>query len=103
MDKRLKNLVILLLVYGLVFWLGFRSGEIYNRVKKGMQVEKIRIPTESSYYAVEEKDFGTYRTVDFYELGDTNVIIKFLFNENLKPLLKLRNIKIYDSKGERIY
>lgn len=93
----------MLLVYVLALWIGFRSGEIYNRMKNKVQIEKIAVTSLTQpkiFFVVEKKDNGD---VEFSKAGEEDVIIKFLYNEKLKPLLKRKDIEIYDSKGARIY
>ncbi len=56
MGKKIKIAVIALVVYMLVFSVGFKSGEAYLRMKQPMKFEKIMIPPPSSapnsYYIV---------------------------------------------------
>ena len=104
MAAKAKSVIILLAVYLLIFWVGFRSGEIYNRIKKGFRLERIVVPVEKRdvFYIVEQRD----STVDFTkcDIADgKNVIMDLYNNEKLRPLLKLKKLQIYDSKGDRIY
>ena len=108
MDK-IRKVLLLLLVYALIFWIGFRIGEINNRVKRGFQVrdpEAIVVNdsrTQDYYYLVEDMDYGTYKYTNISEVAGNNAIIKFLYNEKLKPLLKKKNLKIYSASGEELY
>ena len=63
--------------------------------------EKIQIPSSyiKTYYVVEKDDKG----VVFSEVNESYSVIRFYLNEKLRPLLKLRDIQIYDSNGNRIY
>ena len=104
MAAKAKSVIILLAVYVLIFWVGFRAGEIYNRVEKGFRLERIAVPVQNvdAYYIVEERGSA----VEFTKcaVSDTNNAIMDIYNnEKLRPLLKLKKIQIYDSKGDRIY
>ena len=106
MVKRIRMTILFLAIYALLFWIGFRSGEIYNRMKSKIQIEKIIVKEKSHdkiFYVVEEKDYGAYKSTDFYEIPETHMFIRFFQSEKLRPLLKLRNMKIFDSEGNRIY
>lgn len=105
-DKTVKKVILILAFWALVFWVGFRSGEVYNRMKTKILVERILAPAKPmvrSYYLVERHQYNGYSTVTFDEVGDQNAVMKFFFSKKLRPLLKLRDIKIYASKGGRIY
>ena len=43
-DKKIKKAVLILVFWAIVFWVGFRSGEVYNRMKTKIQVERILAP-----------------------------------------------------------
>lgn len=100
MVKKSRSLIFLLAAYVLIFFIGYRAGEINNRLKRGVNVQKV---APENYYMVEEIDYGNYHRAEFYEINSTNLIMKFYNDPRLKPLLKLRNIKIYKNDGERIY
>lgn len=115
MDKA-RRVVIVCLVYFLVFWIGLKSGEAYYRMRNKLEADKQRLlsppapvlpepvkPGPRVYFTVERFDRGNYTTVNFEEISETSPIIKFLSNEKLKPLLKLRDIQIYAETGERVY
>ena len=104
--ENMRKIILLLAVYLLIFWVGFRMGEIHNRMKNRIKVEKIIIPAQSeikSYYVIEEASEANSGHVSFREVNGEDVMIKFLYNEKLKPLLKSRNLKIYTSEGDRVY
>jgi len=106
MDKRIRQIILFLVIYGFLFLIGFKSGEAYHRMKNRLGFEKIDVTREAfpkRYYIVETRDFGTYSDTTFNEVGDDDTVIRFYQNENLKPLLKLRKLSIYNLKGERIY
>ncbi len=107
MDKKTKNVVILLCAYLLIFWIGFKSGAAYLRMQNKVQVEMIEIPTPPPplpmYYVIEKRDYGSYSNVEFTQALEDNPIIKIFMNEKMRPLLKARNIEIYKADGERIY
>lgn len=114
MSEKIRKLVLFSLVYGLIFWIGFKSGVSYNRIKNKIAVEKIIIEQEPQepqpktkilkiYYIVEKYNYGNHSQATFREESESGLTMKFFFNKNLRPLLKLRDIKIYTSKGERIY
>ena len=105
-DKKIKKAVLILVFWAIVFWVGFRSGEVYNRMKTKIQVERILapvVPKVRAYYLVERRRYNGYSTVSFDQIGDQDAVIKFFLNKELRPLLKLRDLKIYTSKGGRIY
>lgn len=107
MDKKTKAIILFLGAYMLVFWIGFKSGTIYLRMKNRVQVEKVVTvvpPAPPQFYIVEKRDYGSYSAVT-YESGDegNNTIIQMFMNEKVRPLLKSRNIKIYKSTGEQVY
>ncbi len=106
MDKRLKKVLLFALAYALLFLVGFKVGEASHRMKNKLQYEKIAITHErlpKRYYIVETHDQGSYSNVTFAEVGDDDPVVKFLRNDKLKPLLKLRKLEIYDLEGERLY
>lgn len=108
MGKKTKTAILLLTLYLLVFWIGFKSGGSYIRMKR-FDVEKIALPVLPTdlkaeiFYIVEKYDYGNYRSVVFRDVSGADTIIKMYMNEKLKPLLKLRDIEIYKETGERIY
>jgi len=105
MDKKVKTTVLLLTLYLLVFSIGFKSGGSYVRMKR-FEVERIELPAPpkvENFYIVEKCDYGTYKSVAFQEVTDSNAIIKMYMNAKLRPLLKRRDIEIYNETGERIY
>ena len=38
-DKKIKKAVLILVFWAIVFWVGFRSGEVYNRMKTKIQAK----------------------------------------------------------------
>ena len=108
MDKKAKALILFFGAYLLVFWIGFKSGTIYLRMQNKLQVEMIDIARPPSspltYYIVEKRDFGSYSNVIFQEVGEDDIIMKMFMNEKTRPLLKYRDIKIYNrTTGEQLY
>lgn len=112
MRKKIKIAILLIGIYLIVFWIGFKSGGIYLRMHNKIQAEKIEIamqqeaPPEAppiDFLLVEKINYDKYSTVNFEELHPVSIIMKIFNNEKLRPLLKLRNIEIYKGDGERIY
>lgn len=109
MLKKVKIAVILVGIYLIVFWIGFRAGGMYLRMQNKVQVERIEIPVvepppaPASFYLVERYNRGSYSSVDVSEISETSTTIKMFKNEKLRPLLKLRDIEIYNDSGEKIY
>lgn len=109
MDKKMTKsikAVMLLGIYILLFWVGFRSGEIYNRMRNKLKIEKVvihQLPPEKLYYIVETYYNKGYKETGFEMATDNDVRIKFFLNKKMRPLLRLRDIKIYTQKGDRIY
>lgn len=110
MAKKFKVAVILLAVYLAVFAVGFKSGSIYVRMKKKVDVERVEIPRppappplSDAFYIIERTDFGNYTKVTFERGMKDDVIIDMFLNEKLRPLLKARNLEIYNQEGERVY
>lgn len=58
MDRKNRNVILLVVAYCLVLVIGFRSGEIYNRMKKGYKAEGIVVPAQGSYVVVESATTG---------------------------------------------
>lgn len=105
MPEKRKKALIFILIYGLIFILGFKSGEISNRIKNKLKLEQIPVSTQTNriFYVTEKLDFGTYKETRFYELGENDILIKMFMNKTTRPLLKKRDLEIYDTKGERLY
>ncbi len=108
MSEKIRRVIIFFIVYGLIFLIGFKTGITYLRMKTKIEVEKVLIKDEEVagpkvYYIVEKYNYGSHSHVFFYEQNDNDVIMKFFYNEKLKPLLKMRDIKIYTKEGEEIY
>lgn len=108
MDKKIKGVILFLGAYLLVFWIGFKSGTIYLRTQNKVQVERIEIPAppppvSTLFYLVERRNYGSYSAVNVDEISADSVTMKMFKNEKLRPLLKLRDIEIYDVNGEKIY
>lgn len=103
MDKKTKTAILMLGVYLLVFGVGFKSGAAYLRMQRNVQAERIVVPAYPQFYIVERHDYGTYSNVTFEKADKNTAIIEIFMNEKLKPLLKLRDIKIYQSSGEQVY
>lgn len=107
MENKKRNIVIFIGAYLLVFWVGFNSGSIYSRMHKTMKFEQVElakaVTPPAVYYVLENKDYGNYKAVTFNEIYENDILIKMLKNEKLKPLLKERDMSIYDAEGNKIY
>lgn len=113
MFKKTKTIIMLLSVYILIFWVGFKSGEIHHRMSNKRKVEKIAFPVPEQskkklYYiiekvVIEKVNHDHYTTLELTEVGANDMVIQFFLNKKLRPLLKLRNLRIYTSRGTRIY
>ncbi|OGW85337.1 MAG: hypothetical protein A2987_06295 [Omnitrophica bacterium RIFCSPLOWO2_01_FULL_45_10] len=97
--EKIKKIILLVSVYTLIFWVGFRLGEIYNRSSKRPAPR----PAPRIFYIVERHADATHSWVDINSAGVDHMFIKFFLNKDLRPLLKYKNIKIYSSRGVRIY
>ena len=108
MSEKIRRVIIFFIVYGLIFWIGFKTGVIQNRMKNKVIIEKMLIKQEEvaenpAYYIVEKYNYGTYSQVAFRLETENDLTIKIFLNEKLKPLLKLRDIQIYTTEGEQVY
>lgn len=103
MDKKTKTAILMLGAYLLVFAVGFKSGAAYLRMQRKVQAERIVIPDYPQFYVVERHNYGSYSNVTFERADKNDAIIEIFMNEKLRPLLKLRDIKIYKSTGEQVY
>ena len=103
MEKKARSAVLVIVLYVVIFIVGFRAGEIYNRMKKGYKAEKVVVPVSDVYYVVEERDYGTYRYTDVRACGDGDPLIQILYNAKLKPILEEKKVRIYKSNGDRVY
>ena len=103
MEKKVRSVVLVLVLYVVIFIVGFRTGEIYNRLKKGYKAEKVVVPISDVYYVVEDRDYGTYRYTDVRACGDGDPLIQLLNNKKLKPILEQKKVQIYKSNGDRVY
>lgn len=107
-EKMIRRIVVFLIIYGLIFLVGFRSGEIANRMKNKTKIETIPIPrpigpVDRHFYTIERTDHGIFKELSFQEISESNTIMKFFFNKKLRPYLKMRDLKIFSSRGVRIY
>lgn len=104
-EKNALKIIMFLIIYALIFWVGFRSGEIHNRMNNKLQLENVprQRNIDRRFYLVEKHDFGIYKSVSIEEISEDSVIMKFYFNRKLRPLLKNRKLKIYTPRGVRIY
>lgn len=111
MQKNVKTIVVLVLVYILVFYVGFKSGISYLRMKGKIKVESIEVPAPLppapapvTYYIIEKMDRGTFSYYEYSEVSGRDIFIKLLHDQKLRHLLKLRDIQIYQQDtGERLY
>jgi len=108
MLKKIKIGILLLVVYLLVYGVGYKSGVAFMRMKHGVRAETIQIMAQpvqpTSYFIVEtvETDYGDRTT--FLEVNENDVLIRILNNPLMKHLLKMRRLEIYKSDtGERLY
>jgi hypothetical protein len=102
MGKKIKAAILLICVYLLVFWVGFKSGSMYLRMQQKAGDPKVAMEFKQ-FYLVETNDYGTYSNVSFRKADANTLEIEMFMNEKLRPLLKLRDIKIYKETGERVY
>ncbi len=112
MSKTMRKIVWFFAIYLLIFWVGFKGGEIYNISKN--KIKRVAIPLPSPppsppvpvpkiFFVVEKVVKADYTSYNFEEINDKDTIMKLFQNKKLKPLLKLRHIRIYTEEGERIY
>lgn len=113
MAKRIRRVALFLVIYAVLFWIGFRTGEMCSMGKERVRVQEIveyimnekktkdELRGKVSYYVVYEDEKGVIS--DFSEVPENNIFIKLFFNEKLKHLLKARKIQIYNSNGDRLY
>jgi hypothetical protein len=111
MDK-IRKVILLIGIYFLIFWIGFKSGESHFRMVKKMEEQqaKLAIPVTApvpekirQFYIVEKRFYGTHSIITFDRVNENHEVIAFFLNRKLRPLLKLRDIKIYTQEGDRIY
>ena len=108
MDKKYSRLALMLGVYIFLFWIGFKTGAVHTRMKNRINVETIKIPQivkpeDKTYYIVERIDAVCHKDAVFTRTDERHPIIRFFLNKKLKPLLKLKDIEIFDDNGDRIY
>jgi hypothetical protein len=107
MSEKTKRVILFLIFYALIFWIGFRSGEIYNRMRKAV-FEKVQIPEPFSekvrlFYIIEERGRGNSSYLN-YDIGmRTHPIMQYFFNSRMRPFLKKGKVWIYTARGERIF
>lgn len=44
MEKKVRSTLIILVLYAVIFWIGFCAGEAYHRMKNGYTAERIAVP-----------------------------------------------------------
>lgn len=110
MDKKIRRIGLFLAAYVFMFWVGFRSGEIHNRIyKKDMdkvlsEISPIIAPRPMrNFYIVERQYYDNYSKTIFEFVNESDTRIRLFLNRRLRSLLKQRKIKIYTLKGVRIY
>lgn len=105
MGKKIKIAILLLAVYLLIFWIGFKSGVLYLRMHNKVQLERVEIPGPilAGYIVVEKPKADNYTYDSMRLVDENNVFIKVFMNEKLRPLLKRFDVEIYKETGERIY
>ena len=108
MDKKYSRLALMLGVYVILFLIGFKTGAVHTRMKKRIDVETIKIPQienlqDKAYYIVERIDADCHKDAVFIRTDERHPIIQFFLNEKLKPFLRLKDIEIFDDKGDKIY
>ncbi len=101
MAKEVRRPFLILLACALVFLIGFRSGEIYNRMKK--KTERIVIVQgdikQRFYYLVQ----GKPPRLGLDVVDERDVRMKFFLQRKMRHFLRLNRIKIYSKRGVRIY
>lgn len=105
MDK-IRKIVLLLGVYLLIFWIGFKVGEAKHRMTSDMEEKKERLVQErlvQEYYIVEKNNCGNCSSVSFQHANENSSIMRFYLNPKLRSLLKLGDVQIYTPEGKRIY
>ena len=110
MDKKIRKVIMFVVAYILMFWVGFRSGEIYSRMykKAGVRREPAEIqsslsPSVRYFYIADFRNYGHYTETTLEFVNETDTRIRIFLNKRLRHLLKLRKMKIYTLKGVRIY
>ena len=106
MSTKTRKIIMILALYAVALFIGFRTGEIYYRMRNKFKIEKVKLPYVDIlkyYYIVETLPMNGYKEVNFIEVHEKDVRMKFFFNKKLRPLLKQRGIKIYTQAGDRIY
>lgn len=111
MEKKINIALVLVAVYLVVFFIGFKSGNIFVRMQKRLQMEKIALltevspPPEPTYFIKRIHNYGTHTVTSFQEVNRHDPIMKIFLNTALRPLLKIDDgeIQIYSSSGERLY
>lgn len=100
MAERMR-LMTVLGVSILIFLLGFRTGMVHEQRNKVPQVivQQAPPPSETTYYIVE----GDLPNGKFYITNRYHEVIQFFRLKELRRVLRAKKIKIYDSKGERIF
>ena len=74
---------------------------MYDQMKRKPEVFVMHTKAQEPrrFYVVE----GKYPKQELYTVTETDHIIRFYLMKNLRHFLKQRNIKIYNSKGKRIF
>lgn len=106
--KILAKALWVLIIYLIVFWVGFRTGEIYNRMRFKAEVKKIEIPKpteprKKEYLVIEKIKNREKEVVHFRRVDESHVFIRMYKNNKLKKLLGLKDLQIYTFDGKRIY
>lgn len=103
--KMVKRSIIFLLLYLLVFWIGFRAGEIRrqainNKLKATITLRK----PMRTFFVVERRYVGEGHYFMYLDkVIEDNTIIQYFLNKRMRHFLKDRNMRIYSSRGVRIY
>lgn len=100
MPKIAKKIMIFAMIYAVMFWAGFKSGEINARSKRGFTVVERMVGEPNVFYVVEERPGGY---TEIYGVDRGNPLIKILSNDKLKYILKFKKVQIYDTEGVRLY
>lgn len=102
MHEKARRAILFLSVCVLVFWVSFRAGEIYSRMKAKTEVRIIEMPQEiyRKYFIVRKYPNGE---TGLEYVDQSHVYIRFFRNKNIRRFLKKLNIRIYTIRGIRIY
>lgn len=61
------------------------------------------LPPPDIFYVVDKYTKDDKEDYAIYNVDESNVYIRCLRNDKLKPLLKYKKLRIYDKEGKEIY